>query len=146
MKKLFKKLFPSKEMRAYRKMYHRHRRELIKNAKNTREFDWGWLHDSVIMQIRHMHEYYTERNNVWQTDETRLPIIEQLKHILDLEEEIARMQDEDFGVEYIHKNGVCTAVCPDDYKERVEKWCDREQELYEEIYTSIGKNLRRWWD
>lgn len=105
-----------------------------------------WLHDSIIMQIRHMHEYYSERNNVWQDDETRLPIIEQIKHILDLEEEIARMQDEDFGVEYIHKNGVYTAVYPDDYKERAEKWCDREQELYEEIYNSIGKNLRLWWD
>lgn len=146
MKKLLRKLFPSKEMRAYRKMHRRHRKELIKHAKETREFDWGWLHDSVIMQIRHMHEYYTERNNVWQTDETRLPIIEQLKHILDLEEEIARMQDEDFGVEYIHKNGVCTAVYPDDYKERMQKWSDREQELYHEIYNSIGKNLRWWWD
>lgn len=146
MKKLFKRLFPSKEMRAYRKMYRRHRKELVKHAKETREWDWFWLHDSIIMQIRHMHEYYTERNNVWQDDETRLPIIEQLKHILDLEEEIARMQDEDFGVEYIHKNGVCTAVYPDDYKERMQKWSDREQELYHEIYNSIGKNLRWWWD
>ena len=146
MKKLLRKLFPSKEMRAYRKMYRRHRKELVKHAKETIEWDWFWLHDSIIMQIRHMYEYYSERNNVWQDDETRLPIIEQLKYILDLEEEIARMQDEDFGVEYIHKNGVCTAVYPDDYKKRVEKWCDREQELYEEIYTSIGKNLRRWWD
>lgn len=146
MKKLFRKLFPSKEMRAYRKMYRRHRKELVKHAKETREWDWFWLHDSIIMQIRHMHEYYTERNNVWQDDETRLPIIEQLKHILDLDEEIARMQDEDFGVEYIHKNGVCTAVYPDDYKERTQKWSDREQELYHEIYNSIGKNLRWWWD
>lgn len=146
MKKLLRKLFPSKEMRAYRKMYRRHRKELVKHAKETREWDWFWLHDSIIMQIRHMYEYYSERNNVWQDDETRLPIIEQLKHILDLEEEIARMQGEDFGVERTVKDGVLTCNYPDDYKERMQKWCDREQELYEEIYNSIGKNLRWWWD
>ncbi len=134
------------EMRAFRKMHRRHCKELIKHAKQTCEWDWGWLHDSIIMQIRHMHEYYSEGNNVWQSYETRNPIIEQLKHILDLEAEIDRMQDDDNGIEYIHENGVCKAVYPDDYKERVQKWCDREQELYEEIYNSIGKNLRWWWD
>lgn len=135
-----------KEMRAYRKMHRRHRRELIKHAKETSEWDWCWLHDSIIMQIRHMYEYYSAGNNVWQADESRLPIIEQLKHILDLDAEIEKMQDDDNGVEYVHENGVCTAIFPDDYSERVRMWCDKEQELYEEIYNSIGKNLRWWWD
>ena len=146
MKKLFRKLFPNKEMRAFRKMHRRHRRELIKHAKETGEWDWCWLHDSIIMQIRHMHEYYTEQNNVWQADETRLPIIEQLKHILDLEAKIDRMQDEDDGVKYIHKDGKVTCIFPDNYKEWAADWEKREQELYEEIYSSIGKHLRWWWD
>lgn len=146
MKELFRKLFPNKEMRAFRKMHRRHRKELIKHAKQTCEWDWSWLHDSIIMQVRHMLEYYTERNNVWQSDETRLPIIEQLQHILDLEAEIDRMQDDDNGVEYIYENGVCKPVYPDDFRERVQKWCDREQELYEELYGLIGKHLRWWWD
>lgn len=126
MKKLFRRLFPSKEMRAYRKMYHRHRRELIKHAKKTREFDWGWLHDSVIMQIRHMHEYYTERNNVWQTDETLIPIIQSLKYVLNLQEEIDNLWDDD-ALSWEEK-------------------ANREQELYESIYHSIGDNLQLWWD
>lgn len=146
MKKLFRRLFPSKEMRAYRKMHRRHRKELIKHAKETREWDWGWLHDSIIMQIRHMHEYYSNGNNVWQTDETRLSIIRQLQHILDLEAEIDRTQVDDNGVEYIHEKGVCKVICPDDYKERIEKCYKREQELYEELYGSIGRDLRCWWD
>ena len=147
MKKLFRRLFPNKEMRAYRKMYRRHRKELVKHAKATREWDWGWLHDSIIMQIRHMHEYYSEGNNVWQDYETRNPVIEQLQHILDLETEIDRMQDDRYGgTETIHEDGKVTVIAPDDYKERMDKWCKREQELYEEIYNSIGKNLRWWWD
>ena len=64
MKKLFRKFFPNKEQRAFNKMHRRHRKELVKHAKKTCEWDWGWLHDSVIMQIRHIHEYYSEGNNV----------------------------------------------------------------------------------
>ena len=146
MNKLFKRLFPSKEMRAYRKMHRRHRKELIKHAKKTGEWDWGWLHDSIIMQIRHMHEYYTLGNNVWQDDETRLSIIKQLKHILDLDAEIDQMQDDNCGVEYVHNDGKLEAIFPDDYKERIHKWHKREQQLYEELYGSIGKHLRWWWD
>ena len=146
MKKLFRRLFPNKEMRAFLKMHRRHCKELVKHAKETGEWDWFWLHEGIIMQVRHMLEYYTERNNVWQSDETRIPIIEQLQHILDVEAEIDRMQDDNNGVEFIHEDGKVRAIYPDDYKERVEQWTKREQELYEELYNSIGKNLRWWWD
>ena len=50
MKKLFKKLFPSKEMRAYNKMHRRYRRELVKLAKTIGEWDYGWLYDE---RVRH---------------------------------------------------------------------------------------------
>ena len=63
MKKLFRKLFPSKEMRAYRKMYRKHRRELVKLAKKDRDWDYGWLDEFVLTKIKHMYEYFSERNN-----------------------------------------------------------------------------------
>ena len=146
MKKLCRKLFPSKEMRAYNKMHRRHRKELVKLAKETGEWDWFWLHDMIIMQIRHMHEYYSNGNNVWQCDESRLPIIDQLQHVLDLEAEIKKMQDDKFGVEYDWSKGILEATYPDDYNERVANWATKEQELYEALYKSIGINLRHWWD
>lgn len=146
MKKLFRRLFPNKEMRAFRKMHRRHRKELVKHAKETCEWDWYWLHNSIIMQIRHMYEYYTAGNNVWQSDETRLKVIEQLKHILDLKEEIDRMQDEDDGVEHICEDGKVTCIFPDNYNEWSADWKKREQALYEELYSSIGRDLRWWWD
>ena len=116
-------------------MHRRHRKELIKHAREICEWDWGWLHNSIIMQIRHMHEYYTAGNNVWQTDETRLPVIEQLKHVLDLNAEIDRIWLDNNGVEYIHEDGKCTAIYPDDYYERIERRLKNEQELYEELYS-----------
>lgn len=123
MKNLWMKIFPSKEMRRYRKMHRRHSKELIKLAKETSEYDWCWLHEMVIMQIKHMHEYYSAGDNVWQMDESRLEIVEQLKYVLDLNDEIDRLEDI-WTLESI----------------------DKINELYEELYGSIGKNIQRWWD
>lgn len=50
-------------------------------------------------------------------------IIEELKHVLDLQEEI----------EFAEMDATLESV-------------DKEQELYEEFYNSIGKNIRKWWD
>ena len=146
MNKLIRRLFPNKEMRAFRKMHRRHKRELVKHAKQIGEWDWFWLHESIIMQIRHMYEYYSEGNNVWQADESRLKIVEQLKRVLDAEAEIDRMQDDNNGVEFVHEGDKVRAVYPDDYTERVQKWEERQQGLYEEIYGTIGKYIRWWWD
>ena len=123
MKKLLRKLFPNKEMRVYRKMHRRHRKELIKHAKETREWDWGWLHDSVIMQIRHMYEYYTARNNVCQSEESLASLINSLKYVLDLNDKINHLYDD-------HTKG----------------FVDEEALLYKEIYMYISDNLLSWWD
>ena len=124
-KRILRKLFPDKGMRAYRKMYRRHRRELVKHAKETHEWDWMWLHQSVIMQIRHMHEYYTEGNNVWQVDESRNKILEQLQHVLDLEAEIEKVDE-----------------APGGYYEYIQNL----KNLKSEMYKYIGEHIFEWWD
>lgn len=116
--RLFRKIFPSKEKREYMKMHRKHRKELVSLAKRTYEYDWSWLHEMILMQIKHMHEYYSAGNNVWQVDESRFMIIEELKHVLDLQEEI----------EFAEMDATLESV-------------DKEQELYEEFYNSIGKNI-----
>ena len=125
LRRLWKRLFPSKEMRAYRKMHRRHRREMVRLAKKVHEWDYGWIDELVRTQIKHMYEYFSEDNNVWQTDETRLPIVEQLKHVLDLYDELDNLWESD-----------------KDYASSL----TREWELYEEIYSYIGTNLKSWWD
>ena len=144
MKKLFRKLFPSKEMRAYRKMYRRHRRELVKHAKGTREWDYGWLYDSTIMQIRHMYEYYTARNNVWQSDESLNEIVEQLKHVLDLHYEMDHLWDNHTGGHVENEDGSITVT--EESANSYLRIQNREQELYEEIFAYIGRQIQWWWD
>lgn len=125
MKKFWRRIFKSKERRAYNKMHCRHRKELIKLAKNDGEWDCDFLHELVITKVRHMHEYYSAGNNVWQTDKTRLPIIEQLKHVLDLQDELDNLWDGINDLSFVWK---------------------REVEIYKEIYTYIGEHLQEWWD
>lgn len=144
MKKLFRKLFPSKEMRAYNKMYRRHRRELVKHAKETREWDWCWLYDSTIMQIQHLYDYYAQGNNVWQCDESRREILEQLAHVLDLNEELEHLWD-NYESNIVNNEDGSISVTEEGHK-KYSAIRDREQELYEEIYSYIGKWIQWWWD
>ena len=147
MKRIFRRLFPNKEQRAFNKMHRRHCRELVKHAKKTCEWDWCWLHDSVIMQIRHMYEYYKAGNNVWQSDETLLPTIDELKHVIDLQEELEHLFDNIPAPERIrNENGSLTFTYSDEVSAIRDRTYEREDEIYKEIYTYIGEHLRKWWD
>lgn len=133
-----------KEMRAYRKMHRRHRRELIKHAKETCEFDYSWLYDSTIMQIRHMYEYYSEGNNIFQSDESLNTILEQLQHVLDLNDEMNHLWD-GYESNVIKNDNGSLSVSEEGHK-RYAAIKDREHALYEEIYSYIGSHLQYWWD
>ena len=134
----------NKEMHAYRKMYRRHRKELVKHAKETREWDYGWLYDSTIMQIRHMYEYYSVGNNVWQCDESKNEILGQLKHVLDLNDELDHLWD-NYESNIIENDDGSISVTERGHK-KYAAIKDREQEIYEEIYSYIGKYIQWWWD
>ena len=146
MKKLLKKLFPNKEMKAYRKMAERHRKELIKLARETREWEWSYLHDTILTQIKHMYEYYSAGNNVWQIDESRLEIVKQLNYVLGLNSKLEELSNNKCGATYTIVNGKLKAEYPDDYLKRVENNIKEENELYVELYSYIGKHIREWWD
>lgn len=149
MKKFLRRLFPTKEMREYRKMYRRHRKAMIKLAKEDQDWDWCFLHDLVITKIKHMYEYYLAGNNVWQNDESSNEVCEQLKHILDLQNELDTLWDDydNYDVEReIIKDGVIKVNVSDEALAIHRAKYDREQALYEEIYSYIGKYIQWWWD
>ena len=135
-----------KARRAYKRLNRRHRKALIKISRNIAEWDYSYLHNLVMTHISFLYQYYTEGNNVWQSDETLMPIIKQLKYILDLDKEIEKVVDDDLGVKYVEEDGKLIAVFPDDFLNRMNENEEKEQQLYEELYSSIGKNLQWWWD
>lgn len=137
-----------KEKRNYHKLYRKHRKTMIKLAKEDKDFDWGYLHSLVITKIKHMYEYYTAGDNVWQTDETRLTIVETLKHVLDLQEELDNLFKVKIdNIEYDHSiKGTTTVTYSEDAKRALGYKYQREQDLYKEIYSYIGEYIQLWWD
>ena len=145
--KLFRKLFPTKETRAYRKMHRRHRRELIKLAKEDAAWDWEFLHTLVLTKIRHMYEYYKDGNCVWQVDEERLKTVAELKHVLDLQEELDNVfNDMPRPIIKVNDDRSVTFTCNEEDDKRADEMFKREDELYKEIYCYITEYLRGWWD
>ena len=104
-------------VKKYRKLQKKHTKKLVKVAKKTKDFDYGYFHDLVMTQIQNMYELYEDRDVIWQVDESRQEIADQLKEIIDLNDKIV------------------ASTLPDD-----------EQELLKQIYTKIGKNIMCWWD
>ena len=147
--KLFRRIrnLFNKKMRAYNKMHRKHRKELIKLAKADAEWDWRFLHDLVITKIRHMYEYYVAGNHVFQSDETLLPIIDELKHVLDLQDELEHLFDNLPAPEItFNDNGSMTVTYSYEISAIRDRAYEREDEIYKEIYTYIGEHLRGWWD
>lgn len=98
----------NKEMIEYRKMTRKHRKALKKLVKNYADFDYGYLQDFVVTILKNMLEYYSEGNNIWQTEETLTPILETLHEALKKADVIKANYDEakyyeDFYT-YIGKN------------------------------------------
>ena len=131
MMKLFRRLFQSKEMRAYRKMHRKHRKELIKLAKEDREWDWGYFHDIVMTKIRHMYEYYEAGNNVWQSEESLNKVLSTLKEVIDLDKKW---------------DGVWEEYVQSEEPNRLLKYYEDQEKIAKELYDKIGTNLFWWWD
>lgn len=105
-----------KDYRIYCKMDRRHRRELIKLAKTVHDFDYGYLHDLVVLKIRHFLEYYKGEYNVWQDEDCSKDVILSLEHCLSVAEEI-------------ENSGLID-----------------DPELYKKFYSLVGKYIIYWWD
>ncbi len=121
-----------KEMRAYYKMHRRHRKELIKLAKEDMEWDWSYFHTIVMTKIKHMYEYYSAGNNVWQSEESLNTVLSTLKEVIDLDEEWDNLWENCYD--------------KDDAKATVLKYREREEEIVKELYKKVGENMMWWWD
>lgn len=104
-------------IKKYRKMQRKHTKELVKVAKKTKDFDYGFFHELVMKQIHNMYEMHSDRECVLQVDESRLEIVNQLKEIIEL------------------NNKLSVTVS---YKD--------EKDILKQIYTKIGENIMYWWD
>ena len=120
---------------------------MIRLAKEDKDFDWSYLHDLVITKIRHMYEYYSNGDNVYQVDESRLQIVEQLKYVLDLHCELEHLYDNFSSAVIIENADGSHSICRDEEStKKLLATAERETLLYKEIYSYIGEHIQSWWD
>jgi len=125
-KQLSERIPHHKECIAYLRMHKRHRKALIKSAKTYADFDFGYLHEDIVLRLRHMLEFYVAGNNVWQSRESHEEIIQTLHHALEIADRIENLWQED---EHIYVSNPTL-----------------EEDLYKEFYSYIGEHITEWWD
>lgn len=143
-----------REARRRHKMYWKEHKAFIKALKNSVKdaglFDYSWLEEMTRIWVSHMLNYYKNGYNVWQVDESRLEIVEQLEEVNGLFEQLDHVYD--------RSNSFLKAENDDDFlpsvndgdketwREAVVEETDKEHELYKEIYAKIGEYIQYWWD
>lgn len=111
----------NREQISYEETLIEHRDKLRKLCGFYRDWDYQFLNNFVFAIIENMYEYYTRGNNIHQTDESLEVIKNSLKEVLDKIEKFKKASK----VFFPERN---------------------EDELLEDIYTTIGKNIGYWWD
>ena len=106
-----------KENFKYFWLLRKHRKELIKLCKHTKDYDWEYLDELVRTKIHHFLEFY-ELGICNTSDEEVKKVIKSLRNIL----------------------GYYNIVDECIYDP------EAEQKAYENIYAQIGKNIMTWWD
>lgn len=121
-------------IRRYRKAQKKYEKQLIRYIKEEEKpYDWFSIVEILIKMIKRRLDYYSCGDNVWQTDESREPIIETLKIAYYL------------GME---------AVARDDLTPNTKGWTtedfvadDKEVEnAYVKFFSYVVENMRSWWD
>lgn len=100
----------------YRITRRKHKWQLIKLSMRSEDWDFGFMHEYVVTSLKQMLEYYETNVNVWQTNESLIPLVESLKATIAINEQITACEIKD------------------------------ESALYKEFYNSIGENILKWWD
>lgn len=100
----------------YNKMRRKHRKELIKLAKEDQDFDYEYLHSLVVVKLKNMYEFYSQGHTEFLTESDLNQILETLEHAINIADKIDMVPEP-----------------------------TRIKELYQEFYEYIGQNIMLWW-
>ena len=99
----------------YNKMRRKHRKELIKRAKEDQDLDYEYLHSLVVVKLKNMYEFYSQGHAEFLSESDLNQILETLEHAINISDKIDNVYDS-----------------------------MRTKELYQELYEYIGKNIMLW--
>lgn len=141
--------------KSYHKMMRHYRKKLTQSARGFQPYDWGFFIDNLRITLEWMEAYYDLGYNVFQSEETRVPIQQSLEEVCDLLEEAAEDTEitENYGEtleSWIEKlNNSDNQRADEDaaeYRTRIEAQEKKRTELYKKAFAKIAEDFRTWWD
>lgn len=99
------------------------RKDLVNKSKKFNVFDYTFINDVFFIMIKSFHRFYTDKELLYQDTEHEMSNWKEQCKVLDRCVEIINKLEKDFISVY-----------------------DKEDELLEELYTLVGKNIKYWWD
>ena len=124
-------------------------RNIVAAAKKCRQFDYGFMIDMLILQLREMLKFYTDGKGVVQADESRDEIKAQLTKALQLYEEAADFENDEFIRldDFCAGKGLMWTDIPAAEREAFQK-ADAQamQAKYDAFFLYFSHHFRDWWD
>lgn len=157
----------------YFKMIKKNRKELdsLNRAARTRPWDWSFGLDYLIAYMEFMRDYYNLGWNVWQTDETLVPLKKSLDETLEAYKKwdecvldhfypeafkIAEQQyynlcrEENKKVDLNEKEKyIKECISPDEWpftEENLNKYGEEYIRRRNKFFQLLSENIEKWWD
>ena len=122
---------------------------IVAAAKKWRPFDYGFTIDMLVLQLREMLNFYTDGKGVVQADESRDEIKAQLTKALQLYEEAADFENDEFirlDAFCTEKGLVWTAIASAEREAFQKADAQAVQAKYDTFFLYISHHFREWWD
>lgn len=136
-----------KAEKLYKAMQKKHRKERVKLAKESADFDWSYLHNYVKTFVLHMYEFYDTGVMLYQAEEERqktLSSLRKAKELIDKMESVFKPYYE--TLELLTDEQLTEFITSDKWDKVTTELAKEEEKLFVEFYRYIGEHMKEWWD
>lgn len=140
----------------YERMSKKHKKALKKAAKNFKPWEYSYFMDVLYEMLSYMKDYYIGGYNVWQSDESLIPLLQSLitayNAIKDIQEFKFEAPVNEFYLAHPPKN--LDDVTSNRYTEEqaaalkqshIES-SELKKEMYATLFNTIRDHIDEWWD
>lgn len=136
--------------------------EYIRNIKTYSKFLWNdyeWngeesFYKFLEIKLNKLEKFYSNQNDVWQTEEGRLEILKQVRYAKDLlnilidESSFFSKEERNFMDEYMFemKNYTENSGKRKEYSRLLEMQREVIDQTHIDLFNYLGKHIKEWWD
>lgn len=127
----------------YKKLRDKTRKALRYYCDTWEPWDYGWLEDSIITQIKGMRDYYQAALNIGDSEESRLYIC---NHLLELWDQYKGTSQDILVADDLDDVVTPTSLTREDFYERYKEEYLATEQKFQDFWSYFIKNYRQLWD